>query len=94
MILVDAIREWPKKPGLRWTRWSHLMSDVSNEELHAFAQRIGLKREWFQDVPGARSYLSHYDVTPPLRLRALRSGAVEVTSREMVLRVRFARGIR
>jgi hypothetical protein len=93
MILVDPISEYPRKPGLRWTRWSHLCSDVSDEELHAFAARIGLLRSWFQEMPAARSYLSHYDVTPTLRARAVRAGAVEVSSRELVrrLRARIAR---
>ena len=29
-------------------RWSHLIAD-DQDELHAFALRLGLRREWFQD---------------------------------------------
>jgi len=29
-------------------RWSHLIADTE-DELHAFAARLGLRREWFQD---------------------------------------------
>ena len=45
MILVDGITEHAA-PGLRYKRWSHLVSDVDAEELHAFAARLCLKRSW------------------------------------------------
>jgi len=35
----------------------HLLSDESLNELHAFAQRVGLKRVWFQ-----AKRIPHYDV--------------------------------
>ena len=38
----------------------HLMSDVSLEELHVFATRIGIKRHWFE---GVRKSHPHYDLT-------------------------------
>jgi hypothetical protein len=61
-------------------RWSHLTAD-SDEELHAFAARLGLRREWFQDHhrDPARH---HYDVTEPTRLAAIEAGARAVTWRE------------
>lgn len=48
MILVDQIRELPSNaPAFikKWKVFCHLMSDESVEELHEFAQKIGLKRE-------------------------------------------------
>jgi hypothetical protein len=48
-------------------RWSHLTA-TTDEELHEFAARLGLKRSWFQG--------DHYDVTDALRTRALAHGAV------------------
>ncbi len=60
----------------------HLVSDTSLEELHSFAQSIGLKREWYQDHRHP-----HYDIMATWRLnRALAAGAVKVQSREIVRR--------
>ena len=66
-VYVDNVR-------IRWRGklWCHLVAD-SLEELHSFAQQLGLKRYWFQD---AASY-PHYDVTIETRQRALSVGAVE-----------------
>lgn len=62
--------------------WCHLMTDSDDlEELHGFAQRIGLKREWFQD----HSRHPHYDLAPSKRALAVKRGAVEVTATEMLL---------
>jgi Protein of unknown function (DUF4031) len=79
VILVDGIRR--HRSG--W--WCHMVSDRSVEELHAFASGMGLRREWFQ---GGR--LPHYDLRPPGRRVAVRRGAEEVGSRELVRRM--ARG--
>jgi hypothetical protein len=83
MILVDGISTHAA-PGLRHKRWSHMVSDTSAQELHAFAAKLGLRREWSQERPKASAH--HYDITPPKRALALRLGAVEVTGRELVLR--------
>jgi hypothetical protein len=66
-VYVDNVR-------IRWRGklWCHLVAD-SLEELHSFAQLLGLKRHWFQD---AASY-PHYDVTVEIRQRALRVGALK-----------------
>ena len=61
-----------------------MVSDTSEEELHAFAARIGLKREWAQLRPKASA--AHYDLTPRRRAMAVKLGAVEVTGRELVTR--------
>lgn len=74
-VYVDAIVDWgPERcRGLPGTLWSHMVSDASLEELHAMAQRIGMRRAWFQDSPGH----PHYDLVPRRRAAALAAGAVE-----------------
>jgi hypothetical protein len=60
-----------------WGRWSgggHLQADTP-EELHAFAERMGLRPEWFQSRPG-RPENDHYDLTEAGRALALTLGAV------------------
>jgi hypothetical protein len=59
----------------------HLAAD-SLEELHAFAQRVGIKRCWFH-----RGRFAHYDVTSQERERALACGACALTRRELVARM-------
>jgi hypothetical protein len=77
MILVDdALWSW------RGRRWAHLVSDHSYEELHAFAARLGLQREWFQG--------DHYDVPSAARAQAIDLGAAPVGGRELVRRLRAA----
>jgi hypothetical protein len=73
MIYVD---EFPPGWG-KWTGGGHLLT-TDIEELHAMAQRIGLKREWFQD----RSF-PHYDVQRRKRLLALAQGAVPIEIGEL-----------
>ena len=73
-VYVDEITDYgdlAREVGLRTTRWAHLTADT-REELHAFAQGIGLRRAWFQH---AGDYRWHYDVTPGKRAAALRAGA-------------------
>lgn len=77
MILVDEAR-WPWRDH----RWAHLVSDHSYEELHRFAARLGVPRGAFQG--------DHYDVPAEVRERALRLGAVPVSSRELLGRLREA----
>lgn len=74
-------------------RWSHLIAD-SRDELHEFAARLGLRREWFQDpvvngkpprpAPGSRHAEAwHYDVTQSKRQLALRLGAQPISWRDL-----------
>lgn len=60
-----------------WGRWSgggHLQADTP-EELHAFAQQLGMRREWFQSRLG-RPENDHYDLTERGREKALQLGAI------------------
>lgn len=77
MILVDPAR-WP----WRERHWAHLVSDVSYEELHRFAARLGIPRRSFQG--------DHYDVPTEVREEAIALGATAVDSRELLLRLTAA----
>jgi hypothetical protein len=84
-ILVDELREYPHSP-LPDIRWCHLASDVSFDELHAFAARLGIPRHRFQG--------DHYDLPPSLRARAVALGAQQVGTRELTRRMAGPRGDR
>ena len=69
------------------SRWSHLFADTQ-EELHEFAAKLGLRRSHFQPGrsrgDGSPSPHWHYDLTAGKRQQAIRLGAQPVTSREAV----------
>ncbi|MEU4208396.1 DUF4031 domain-containing protein [Streptomyces sp. NPDC026206] len=65
--------------------WSHLVSDVSFEELHTFAARLG--------APGRAFDGDHYDIPSTSYEAAVRLGAVEVGSKEVV-HLLWAAGLR
>ncbi len=75
----------------RGKRWAHLTAD-SPEELHAFAERLGLVRESFQTTPG-KAWKDHYDVTESTRELAIGMGAIAESSGRGVERRRKARRI-
>ncbi|KRF07032.1 hypothetical protein ASG88_19140 [Nocardioides sp. Soil777] len=80
MILIDP----PAVP--RWGRtWSHLASDTSYDELHTFALAQGVPERGFDR--------DHYDVPAEYYDAMVAAGAVPVTSRELVGRLR-ASGLR
>ena len=78
-VFVDNLEEWGWKLRGRKTASCHLFTDsVDLEELHAFAESIGMRREWFQ----SHRVAPHYDVTPSRRALAVSLGASEVGRRE------------
>jgi hypothetical protein len=77
-VYVDNFRV-PARVGRISSRWSHLTADTP-EELHAFAEQIGLLRAWYQDKGDGRW---HYDVTDSKRAVAIVAGAKEIDIREM-----------
>lgn len=79
MVYVDPLFTCTPNRRWRWAQASHLIADTVNE-LHVFAGRLGLKRMWFQ----YNSVIPHYDLTKNKRNAAIRLGAVEITSWEMV----------
>jgi hypothetical protein len=77
VILLDEARWW-----FRGRRWCHLVSDESLDELHDFADGLGIPRRAFQG--------DHYDLPEEWRDEAIARGAVVVPSRELVRRLRAA----
>ncbi|MFF3330347.1 DUF4031 domain-containing protein [Streptomyces sp. NPDC002888] len=74
----------PSWPG-HGRMWSHLVSDVSYDELHLFAAEMG--------VPPRAFERDHYDIPAHRYADAVRAGAVEVSSREVV-RLLLGAGLR
>ena len=79
VVVDEAVWPW------RGHRWAHLASDASVDELHAFANELGVRRLAFQD--------DHYDVSSAVRDAAVARGAIPVTSRALVVALR-ASGLR
>jgi hypothetical protein len=77
MILIDP----PLVPS-RGRLWSHLASDTSYDELHAFAQGLGIPARGFDR--------DHYDVPAEYYDDAVAAGAVPVTSRDIVTALTLA----
>jgi hypothetical protein len=80
MILID-----PPNAAGHGRLWSHLASDASYDELHAFAATVGIPPRGFDR--------DHYDVPSEWYDDMVAAGAVPVTSRELVARLR-ASGLR
>ncbi len=80
MILIDP----PDVPA-RGRLWSHLASDTSYDELHAFVRSLGIPARGFDR--------DHYDVPAELYEAAVAAGAVPVRSRELVAAL-LAAGLR
>ncbi len=72
--------------------WSHLLGD-DEDELHAFAAALGMRRAWFQEHR-RHPALNHYDVTEELRQRAIALGATPLTWRETARMLRERRRAR
>lgn len=79
-VLIDRPL-WPA----HGTMWSHLVSDVSLDELHAFANTVGLPERSFD--------LDHYDVPAHRYGELVTAGATPVGNRELVKRLQ-ASGLR
>lgn len=96
-VMVDDLIPWPQKAdtaqGRRYfgegKESCHLTIDPGTpiDVLHAFAQKIGMKRAWFQDS----TICPHYDLTPRRRVQAIVAGAVYVPWREQAVARRAAR---
>jgi hypothetical protein len=89
---------WVDYAFIPWKRslWCHLTADTE-AELHAFARRLGLRREWFQTCKhrcgpiGAPCPHWHYDVNVTKRALALALGAKEIDRNGMVDLIRARR---
>lgn len=85
MIYIDSLKAYTPKKGWRWNSSCHMFAD-SLEELHEFADKIGMKRTWFQDTK-----LPHYDLTAKRRQLAVHLGAIEVDTAWVKQRLKAAR---
>lgn len=74
MIVID-----PPNTAGRGRLWSHLASDTSYEELHAFARAYGIPEKGFDR--------DHYDVPEEWYDVMVAAGAAPITSRELVARL-------
>lgn len=79
MIYVDALIAYGKSATWKYDESCHLFADTQYE-LHTFAQKIGLKRAWFQD----HDLLVHYDLTKSKRAVAVKMGAKEVDRKFLI----------
>jgi len=79
-VLID-----PPLVAARGRLWSHLASDASYDELHAFARELGIPERGFDR--------DHYDVPAEWYDDVVAAGAVPVPSRELVARL-VAAGLR
>ena len=73
-VYVDEIADYGYKG-----KWCHMIAD-DLVELHSMADKLGLKRQWFQDVGDH----PHYDLRPSKRILAVTNGAVEISAKELV----------
>ena len=71
----------PSACGGDGRRWCHLTADTT-QELHEFAARLGLLRQWFQSKPD-RPWHDHYDLPDEIRVQAIACGAQALTTQEM-----------
>jgi Protein of unknown function (DUF4031) len=77
MILID-----PPNAAGHGRLWSHVASDTSYDELHLFARGLGIPERGFDR--------DHYDVPSERYGDVVSAGAVPVTSRELITRLRAA----
>lgn len=76
-VLVDP----PGAPG-HGRLWSHVASDASYDELHAFARTLGIPERGFDR--------DHYDLPAEWYDTAIEAGATPVSSRELISRLTAA----
>lgn len=73
-VYVDELQRYDS--GL----WCHMWTDGPEAELHEFAQKLGLKRAYYQK----HRLLNHYDLRPRKRDMAKSLGAVSSSVRAYI----------
>lgn len=68
---------------------SHMIADTI-DELHGMAERLGLRRSWFQ----GKASSPHYDICQEKRAQAVRLGAVELERNAFVEVIRRLRALK
>ena len=74
-VYVDELNTCIRSQCWPYSKACHLMAE-SEAELHEFARRLKLKREWFQG--------DHYDLTKNKRAVAIRKGAIKISIYDIV----------
>jgi hypothetical protein len=90
MVYVDELIDW----GWRLGHSCHMLphpdhTDLALAELHEMAEKIGLKRAWFQN-----KRWPHYDLTGSKRRLALAAGAVSIKGTHYIRMSRDARQLK
>ena len=75
MIYIDA----PQNREGKFNGYCHMMTDEDLEDLHKFAEKLGLRR-YFQNKPR----FPHYDLSRTKRRLAVSLGAIEITTEELI----------
>lgn len=79
-IYIDGIRRYVKNG--RVINRCHMVSSISLEELHEFAQKIGATKWQFHND----YWIPHYDLSPVKRRRAVENGAIETSSAGIIVK--------
>lgn len=92
-VYVDELQEYPEsmiKPVARryGNRWCHLVAD-STRELFDMARKLRLSPNYIQR---SSSGVVHFDLVPSKRKLAIKLGAIEIKSAEMIEIERRKRG--
>ncbi len=67
----------------------HMIADSRNELL-AMADKIGVQRKWIQKVG---TYAEHFDICLSKRAKAVASGAIELSPKDLVKRMIEKKGV-
>lgn len=62
----------------------HMIADTT-EELLDMCNKIGVDSKWIQ-YPN--TYREHFDICKTKRLQAIKNGAVRITSKELIIKVK------
>lgn len=83
-VYVDELKEYPlgtvaQSPRQKY--WCHMWSD-SIQELLDMSDKIGLKREWAQNMQYDDPKRWHFDIGTGFRAAAIREGAISYSYKE------------
>jgi len=82
MVYISPIQASLRNKNWPYKKHCCLIAD-SLIELHRFALLLGLRRSWFQ-----KKTLPHYDLTINIHAKAKHLGAIEISNKEVVKRLR------
>jgi hypothetical protein len=80
MIYVDELRKITPSKAYPFSHSCHMIADTS-DELHEFAQKLGLMRRWAHTSNGM---IEHYDLTAKKREEAIQQGAIPIANKELI----------